>query len=77
MSQTGHKLLVVVSGSQNKVSIYCQHTKRVQQGDLLRDSLVWTGQLVEDGSVQTMVDRVQRQTLRTPFGLLWEKREAE
>lgn len=69
VSQTGHKVLVVVARAQHQVAVDCQDPQGVQQGHLLSYSLVGSAELIEHRSVQTVVDRVEGKTLGAPLRL--------
>lgn len=69
VSQTGHKVLVVVSGPQHQIAVDGQDPQGVQQRDLLGHRLVGSTELVKHGPVQAVVDSVERETLGPPLGL--------
>lgn len=69
VSQTSHKVLVVVSRAEHQVPVDRQDPQGVQQGHLLSDRLVGSTKLVEHRPVQTMVDCVERETLGPPLRL--------
>lgn len=59
VSQAADEVLVVVSGAQDQVPVDSQHPEGVQQGYLLRDGFVRPRELVQDGPVEAVIDRVQ------------------
>lgn len=63
VSQTGHKVLVVVSRPENKIAVDSQDPQGVQQGHLLGHRLVRPAELVENRPVQAVVDGVQGKAL--------------
>lgn len=65
VSQTGHKVLVVVARAEHQVAVDGQHPQSVQQGHLLSHRLVGSTELVKHGPVQTVVDRVEGESLGT------------
>lgn len=67
--QAAQELLIVVPRAQKEVPVDGEDPERVQESHLLRDSLVGSGKLIEDGPVQAVVDGVQRQTLRSSLRL--------
>lgn len=69
VSQTGHKVLVVVARAEHQVAVDCQDPQGVQQGHLLSYSLVGSAELIEHRSVQTVVDCVEGKTLGAPLRL--------
>lgn len=69
VSQAGHKVLVVVAWPEHQVAVDGQDPQGVQQGHLLSYRLVGSTELVEHCPVQTVVDRVEGKTLRTPLRL--------
>lgn len=75
VSQAGHKVLVVVPGAKHQVAVDGQDPESVEQRHLLSHRLVGSAELVEHGAVQTVVDGVQRETLRTSFRLEYEDRK--
>ena len=73
VSQAADEFLVMVSGAQDQVPVDSQHPQRVKQGDLLRDGFVRPRELVQDGPVEAVIDRIQWQPLRSSLGLeMWE-----
>ena len=69
VSQTGHKVLVVIARPQHQVAVDGQDPQGVQQGHLLSYRLVGSTELVENRPVQAVVDGVEGETLGTPLGL--------
>lgn len=59
VSQAADEFLVMVSGAQDQVPVDSQHPQRVKQGDLLRDGFVRPRELVQDGPVEAVIDRIQ------------------
>lgn len=75
VSQTRHKVLVVVSRSKHQVAVNGQDPQGLQQRHLLSDRLVGSTELVKHGPVQTVVDGVEGESLRTPLSLEEEERQ--
>ena len=69
VSQTRHKVLVVVPRAQHQVAVDGQDPQGVQQGHLLSHRLVGSAELVEHGPVQAVVDGVEGQALGAPLRL--------
>lgn len=63
VSQTGHKVLVVVAWAEHQVAVDRQYPQSVQQCHLLSYRLVGPAELVKHRPVQTVVDGVEGQTL--------------
>ncbi len=59
VSQTGHKVLVVVARAKHQVAVNSQDPQCIQQGHLLSHRLVGSTELVEHRPIQTVVDRVE------------------
>lgn len=73
VSQTGHKVLVVVARAEHQVAVDSQDPQSVQQCHLLSYSLVGSTELVQHGPIQTVVDGVKGKTLGPPLRLREEK----
>lgn len=59
VSQAADEFLVVVSRAQDQAPVDGQHPQGVKQGDLLRDGFVRPRELVQDGPVEAVIDRIQ------------------
>lgn len=59
VSQTGHKVLVVVARAEHQVAVDSQYPQSVQQCHLLSYRLVGSTELVQHRPVQTVVDGVE------------------
>lgn len=69
VSQTGHKVLVVVAWAEHQVAVDRQDPQSVQQSHLLSDRLVGSTELVKHRPVQTVVDGVEGETLGSSLRL--------
>lgn len=69
VSQTGHKVLVVVARPEHQIAVDRQDPQGVQQSHLLGYRLVGSTELVEHRPVQAMVYGVEGKTLGPPLGL--------
>lgn len=69
VSQTGHKVLVVVARAKHEVAVDSENPQGVQQGHLLSYRLVRSTELVEHCPVETVVNSVEGKTLGPPLRL--------
>lgn len=73
VSQTGHKVLVVVAWAEHQVAVDRQNPQSVQQCHLLSYRLVGSTELVKHRPIQTVVDGVEGKTLGSSLRLKQEK----
>lgn len=73
MSQTGHKVLVVVAWAEDQIAVHRQYPQSVQQCHLLSYCFVGSTELVKHRPIQTVVDGVEGKTLGSSLRLKWEK----
>lgn len=74
VSQTGHKVLIVVAWAEHQVAVDRQYPQSVQQCHLLSYRLVGSTKLVKHRSIQTVVDGVEGKTLGSSLGLKWKRK---
>lgn len=72
VSKTANEFLVVVAGSQDQVAVYSKDPEWIKESHLLRDSFVCAWELVQDGPIEAVIDRIKRQSL---WSSLWLKKQ--